>query len=84
MLKNYIKSSFEINQHKIGTGYHCFIIAEIGQAHDGSLGSAHAYIDAVAKTGVQAIKFQTHIAEAESSPDEKFLRQCIPAGRKQI
>jgi N,N'-diacetyllegionaminate synthase len=48
------------------------IIAEIAQAHDGSLGSAHAYIDALAATGVDAIKFQTHIAEAESSVYEPF------------
>jgi N-acetylneuraminate synthase len=48
------------------------IIAEIAQAHDGSLGMAHAYIDAVAKTGCNAIKFQTHIAEAESSIHEPF------------
>ena len=78
MLKNEIKSSFKIDQHKIGTGCPCFIIAEIGQAHDGSLGTAHAYIDAVAKTGVQAIKFQTHIAEAESSSDEKFRVNVFP------
>lgn len=49
-----------------------YIIAEIGQAHDGSLGILHSYIDAIAKTGVDAIKFQTHIAEAESSPKEPF------------
>jgi N,N'-diacetyllegionaminate synthase len=49
-----------------------FVIAEIGQAHDGSLGILHSYIDAVAKTGVNAIKFQTHIADAESSPLESF------------
>ena len=48
------------------------IIAEIGQAHDGSLGMAHSFIDAFADTGVDAIKFQTHIAEAESSTFEKF------------
>jgi len=48
------------------------IIAEIAQAHDGSLGMAHAYIDAVAKTGCNAIKFQTHIADAESSIHEPF------------
>ena len=48
------------------------IIAEIAQAHDGSLGMVHAYIDALAKTGVDAIKFQTHIAEAESSIHEPF------------
>ncbi|MCK6612005.1 MAG: N-acetylneuraminate synthase family protein [Bacteroidia bacterium] len=49
-----------------------FIIAEIAQAHEGSLGIAHSYIDALADTGVDAIKFQTHIAEAESSSEERF------------
>jgi N-acetylneuraminate synthase len=49
-----------------------YLIAEIAQAHDGSLGLLHAYIDAVATTGVQAIKFQMHIAEAESSIHEPF------------
>ena len=49
-----------------------FIIAEIAQAHDGSLGIAHSYIDALAKTGVDAVKFQVHIAEAESSVYEPF------------
>jgi len=49
-----------------------FIIAEIGQAHDGSLGILHSYIDALAGTGVDAVKFQIHIAEAESSLQEPF------------
>lgn len=49
-----------------------YLIAEIGQAHEGSLGIAHSYIDALAKTGVQAVKFQTHIAHAESSEYEPF------------
>lgn len=49
-----------------------YIIAEIGQAHEGSLGILHSYIDALAETGVDAIKFQTHIAEAESSEHEPF------------
>ena len=48
------------------------IIAEIGQAHEGSLGIAHSYIDTMAQAGVNAIKFQTHIAEAESSEFEPF------------
>lgn len=49
-----------------------FLIAEIAQAHDGSLGILHSYIDALAATGVDAVKFQTHIAEAESSTAEPF------------
>lgn len=48
------------------------IIAEIAQAHEGSLGIAHSYIDALANIGVNAVKFQTHIAEAESSSEEQF------------
>jgi N-acetylneuraminate synthase len=58
---------------------HCYVVAEVAQAHDGSLGTAHAYIDAAAEAGADAIKFQTHIADAESTLDEpwrvKFSRQ---------
>lgn len=49
-----------------------YIIAEIGQAHEGSLGMALSYIEALAETGVDAVKFQMHIAEAESSIHEPF------------
>jgi len=49
-----------------------YTIAEIGQAHEGSLGMLYAYIGAIAKTGVNAVKFQTHIAQAESSEFEPF------------
>ncbi|SHG06856.1 N-acetylneuraminate synthase [Flavobacterium segetis] len=52
-----------------------YIIAEIGQAHEGSLGILYSYIYAVAKTGVDAVKFQMHIAEAESSEYEPFRVQ---------
>lgn len=52
-----------------------YIIAEIGQAHDGSLGMVYAYIDALSHTGVDAVKFQMHIAEAESSMHEPFRVQ---------
>ena len=55
-----------------------FVIGEVGLAHDGSLGAAHAYVDALAKTGVNAIKFQTHIAEAESSKYEQFRVNVFP------
>ncbi len=48
------------------------IIAEIAQAHDGSLGIAHSYIDALHGTGVDTIKFQMHIASHESSAYEQF------------
>lgn len=49
-----------------------YIIAEIAQAHDGNINFAHAFIDAVAKTGANAIKFQTHIASEESTATEQW------------
>jgi N,N'-diacetyllegionaminate synthase len=50
----------------------CIVIGEIGQAHDGSLGMAHALIDGIADAGAQAVKFQTHIAHAESTKFEPW------------
>ena len=61
-----------IDNKPIGEVNPCFIIAEVAQAHDGSLGVLHSYIDALSTTGIDAVKFQMHIAEAESSTYEKF------------
>lgn len=66
------------NDH-LGDTAGCVVIGEVAQAHDGSLGLAHAYIDAIADAGADAVKFQTHIAAAESTPNEpwrvKFSQQ---------
>ena len=57
------------------------IVAEIGNQHNGSIDVAHTYIDAVAKAGADAVKFQCHIAAAESTLSEpwrvKFTRENI-------
>jgi len=42
------------------------IIAEIGSVHDGSFGNACKLIEAAAKCGADTVKFQTHIADAET------------------
>src|SRR4051794_29951393 len=49
-------------------GPHVFVIAEIGNNHDGSVRQAERLIDAAAEAGADAVKFQTHIAEAEMLP----------------
>ncbi len=54
------------------------VIAEVAQAHDGSLGTAHAFIDAVARAGADVVKFQTHIAAAESTPHEPWRVRFSP------
>jgi N-acetylneuraminate synthase len=58
----------------------CFIVGEVAGAHDGSFMFARAHIDAVAEAGCDAVKFQIHLAEAESTPDEAF-RVPIPGYR---
>lgn len=50
----------------------CLVIGEVALTHDGSLGLAHAFVDAIANAGADAVKFQTHIAAAESTPSEPF------------
>jgi N,N'-diacetyllegionaminate synthase len=55
----------------LGSG-RCLVIGEVALSHDGSLGLAHAFIDAIAEAGADAVKFQTHIASAESTPAEPF------------
>jgi N-acetylneuraminate synthase len=69
---------FRIAGRPVGKGSPCFVIGEIGQAHDGSLGTAHAYIDALARAGADAVKFQTHIASEESTPHEPWRVRFSP------
>jgi len=65
-------AQFEIAGRPVGAGLPAYLIAEVAQAHDGSLGFAHAFIDAAADARADAIKFQTHFADEESTRDEQF------------
>ena len=70
-MKNEIQP-FAIQKRLVGPGQPALVVGEVAQAHDGSLGTAHAFIDAIADAGADAVKFQTHIAAAESSALEPF------------
>jgi len=59
-------------------GGRCIIVGEVAQSHDGSVGMAHAFIDAIADAGADAVKFQTHIASAESTPQEPWRVKFSP------
>ncbi len=47
-------------------------MAEVAQTHEGSLGLAMSFIRVAKQCGAHAIKFQTHIADAESTPHEPW------------
>jgi N-acetylneuraminate synthase len=64
--------------HDPAPGRACTVIGEVSQTHDGSLGMAHAFIDAIAQAGADAVKFQTHIAAAESTPSEPWRKRFSP------
>lgn len=46
-----------------------FIVAEIGSVHDGSFGNAKQAALLAKKCGADAVKYQVHIAEAETLPN---------------
>jgi N-acetylneuraminate synthase len=48
---------------RIGGGARCFLIAEAGSNHDGSLAKALRLVDVAAAAGADAVKFQTFRAE---------------------
>jgi len=52
-----------IQGREIGEGHPCFIIAEAGVNHNGSLETAIEMIDVAAQAGVDAVKFQTFDSE---------------------
>ena len=67
-----IRPNMKIDKRIIGDDNPSYVIAEVGLAHEGSLGLAYRFVDAIADAGADAVKFQTHISEAESTIDEAF------------
>src|SRR5438552_5102719 len=53
----------EVGNRAVGVGQPCFIIAEAGVNHNGSLDMARRLVDLAVEAGADAIKFQTFRAE---------------------
>jgi len=68
----------DIESHLSGEVHSCLVVGEVAQTHDGSLGMAHAFIDAIANAGADAVKFQTHIAAVESTLGEPWRVKFSP------
>jgi len=60
-----------IQDHEIGVGAPCFIIAEAGVNHNGDVDFAHQLIDAAADAGADAVKFQTFDPTALTAPEAR-------------
>lgn len=64
-------STVSVGSAQIGEGSRCFLIAEAGVNHNGSLRLAHEMIDIAADSGVDAVKFQTFIPEKLAAPEAR-------------
>jgi sialic acid synthase SpsE len=62
-----VGQTVEIGNRLVGDGQPCFVIAEIGSNHNQDFDLARRMIDGAAKTGVDAVKFQTFKADSHYS-----------------
>src|SRR5215470_6914092 len=70
-----------IGTHLVGAGEPCFVIAEIGINHNGSLELAKKLIDGAYLAGADAVKLQKRTPERCVPPEQRHLERDTPWGR---
>ena len=70
----------KIGQRYLGDGHPCYVIAELGINHNGSLETAFRLIDAAVEAGCDAVKFQKRTVEVVYSAAELDKPRESPFG----
>lgn len=75
-----ISQTVRIGKRLVGAAQPCYIVAEIGINHNGSLDLAKQLIDAAVLAGCDAVKFQKRTVELVYSPEELARPRENPFG----
>tara|TARA_E500000178_G_scaffold333444_1_gene368444 strand:+ start:4391 stop:5251 length:861 start_codon:yes stop_codon:yes gene_type:complete len=75
--KTYIPSIKDLKKFGFNTNNRTYIIAEIGINHRGNVNTAKKLIEAAARTGVDAVKFQTYLTEKRAPKNNKEVFKIL-------
>ncbi len=72
--------AIQIDDKVVGNGYPCYIVAEIGINHNGSIENALNLIDLAKEAGCDAVKFQKRTIDVVYTPEELARPRENPFG----
>jgi N-acetylneuraminate synthase len=73
-------TALQIGRRLVGPGHPCYVVAEIGINHNGSLDTAKRLIDAAVLTGCDAVKFQKRTVDVVYTAEELARPRESPFG----